>query len=51
MSGEQLRPELSLSDESDLRRKLKIQDASGKTSLGLHEGFIWLVDAIKARTI
>ena len=44
----EIRNELALAGDSDLRRKIRIQEASGLTNLGLQEGFSWIVDMIKA---
>ena len=44
----EIRNELALAGDSDLRRKIRIQEASGLTNLGLQEGFTWIVDMIKA---
>ena len=43
----EIRNELALAGDSDLRRKIRIQEASGLTNLGLQEGFTWIVDMIK----
>ena len=39
----EIRNELALAGESE-RRKVRIQEASGLTNLGLSEGFAWIVD-------
>lgn len=44
----EIRNELALAGDSDLRRKVRIQEASGLTNQGLQEGFTWIVDMIKA---
>ena len=44
----EVRNELALAGDSDLRRKVRIQEASGLTNQGLQEGFTWIVDMIKA---
>lgn len=43
----EVRNELALAGESELKRKIRIQEASGLTNLGLTEGFEWIVDQIK----
>ena len=40
----EIRNELALAGDSDLRRKIRIQEASGLTNLGLIEGFTWITD-------
>ena len=43
----EVRNELALAGENELKRKIRIQEASGLTNLGLTEGFEWIVDQIK----
>lgn len=43
----EVRNELALAGDSDLRRKVRIQEASGLTNQGLQEGFQWVVDMIR----
>ena len=47
----EVRNELALAGESELKRMIKIQEASGKTNSGLLEGFDWLVKTIEERQL
>ena len=44
----EIRNELALAGESENKRKIRIQESSGLTNMGLKEGFGWIVDTIKA---
>ena len=43
----EIRNELALAGSDDLKRKIRIQEASGLTNLGLDTGFQWIVEQIK----
>ena len=42
----EIRNELALAGESEIRRSIKIVESSGLNNRGLEEGFTWLVDTI-----
>ena len=46
----EIRNELALAGESDIRRSIKIVESSGLNNKGLEEGFSWLVDTITAQS-
>ena len=49
MGYSEIRNELALAGESEIRRSIKIVESSGLNNRGIHEGFSWLVDSITAQ--
>ena len=44
----EIRNELALAGDSEIRRSIKIVESSGLNNIGLEDGFSWLVDTITA---
>ena len=47
----EIRNELALAGESDIRRSIKIVESSGLNNRGLEDGFTWLVETITTQQI